>query len=111
MCQLTQHRISQHRISWYSSHCPANQDWILDIRTSDVTGNTQTQPPASAERYNIGVPPPEIPMTSAEPTDSPRKHPRHSVYSLQAIGLPLIAFGLPVLTLIRSWHHFHRSLR
>jgi hypothetical protein len=82
----------------------------LDIRNSDLTGNTQTQPPASAQRYNIRVPPPEIPMPSAEPTDSPPKHPRHSVYSSQAIGLLLIAFGLPVLTLIRYWHHIHRSL-
>jgi hypothetical protein len=50
-------------------------------------------------------------MPSAAPTDSPRKHPRHSVYSSQAIGLLLIAFGLLVLTLIRYWHHIHWSLR
>jgi hypothetical protein len=106
MCQLT-----RHRISWYSSHCSDNQDWTLDIRTSALTGNTRDPTPCFAQRYNIRVPPPQIPMPSAQPTDSPRKHPRHSVYSSQATGLLLIAFRLPVRTLIGYWQHIHRSLR
>jgi hypothetical protein len=50
-------------------------------------------------------------MPSAEPTDSPRKPPRVSVYGSEAIGLLLIAWGLLVLTLIRYWRHTHWSLR
>jgi hypothetical protein len=50
-------------------------------------------------------------MPSAEPTDSPRKHPGHSVYFSEAIGSLPIALGLLVLTLIRYWHHIHGSLR
>jgi len=50
-------------------------------------------------------------MPSAEPTDSPRKHPRHSVCSSEAMGWLLIALGLLVLTLIRYQHHIHWSLR
>lgn len=50
-------------------------------------------------------------MPSAEPTDSPRKHPRHSLYPEEAIGLLAIALGLLVLTPIRYRHHIHGSLR
>ncbi len=68
-------------------------------------------PRGTCQRYNTGVPLPEMPVPSRESQpDSPARH-RHAVYASEATGLLLIALLLLVLTLVRYWHDIHWSLR
>jgi hypothetical protein len=59
------------------------------------------------QRYNIGVSFSQIHTPSPERQTDSHKHHRPAVYASEAAGWRLIAFLLPVLTLIRYWPNLH----